>query len=278
MQQSKIKATNKMVRYIYRFWQYTFSGPKSIKLNKLLLNLSIRGLGILNYSSAYLNGETAWLRNMLSEVDKPIVFDVGANVGNYTANVVAEKPDCTVYAFEPHPINFERLQKKVGTLLLKKGRVCIINSAVGDVPKKLDLYDRCDREGSTYASLYQKVIEDIQRVESVKFTVDVITLDDFCDKRKVKHIDLLKIDTEGNELKCLRGAQRMLDRKAINAIQFEFNEMNIISHSTFKDFWDLLYDYNIARLLPGGRLLPIKRYSSLMCEIYEYQNIVATLK
>lgn len=89
---------------------------------------------------------------------------------------------------------------------------------------------------------------------------------------------MLKIDTEGNEFKVLLGCLEALKEKRINAIHIEFNEMNIVSKVSFKDFWDLLSDYNFYRILPGGGLLPIKNYSPIMCEIYAFQNIVAILK
>jgi hypothetical protein len=71
------------------------------------------------------------------------------------------------------------------------------------------------------------------------------------------------------------GARQLLRDGKINAVQFEFNEMNIISRSTFKDFWDLLNGFDFYRLLPAGKLLPIKKYSPAICEIYAYQNIIA---
>lgn len=151
----------------------------------------------------------------------------------------------------------------------------MIPASVGDVGGVLDLYDRRERDGSSHASLYQAVIEQIHHTESVKHTVEVITLDEFCTQHGIDHIHLLKNDTEGNELKCLQGASGLLNRGAIDVIQFEFNEMNVVSHAAFKDFWDLLHDYQFLRLLPGGRLLPIDQYSPLYCEIYAYQNIVA---
>lgn len=264
-----------MLQYVYKLWQHAFSGPRCVKLNKLMFNLSIRGLGILNYQTRYLSGEAVWLQSYLSQIDEPIVFDVGANVGNYTAEVLAASNTARVYAFEPHPKNIERLHETLGPALAGGGKAHVLAAAVGDTPGRLELYDRRERDGSSHASLYQGVIEDIHHTESVKRTVDVITLDDFCHEHGIDHIDLLKIDTEGNELKCLHGARRMLESGAIAALQFEFNEMNVVSHATFKDFWDLLVDYRLARLLPGGRLLPITSYSPLYCEIYAFQNIVA---
>ena len=38
-----------------------------------------------------------------------------------------------------------------------------------------------------------------------KYFVDVIRLDDFIKKMKINKIHILKIDTEGHELKCLKG-------------------------------------------------------------------------
>lgn len=266
-----------MLKFIYSFWQYVLSHPKAVKLNKLMFNLSIRGLGILNYQSPYLSGEVSWLRRYLSGLSDPIVFDVGANIGNYTRDVLTLNSSASVYAFEPHPVNIERMRETLGPLL--SGRdLTVVGAAVGDSPGRLSLYDRKERDGSAHASLYQEVIEDIHHTEFVERAVDVLTLDKFCSENGIDHINLLKIDTEGNELKCLRGAGRLLGTGSIDAIQLEFNEMNVVSHATFKDFWDLLKDYSFARLLPGGRLLPITQYSPLSCEIYAYQNIVAVRK
>lgn len=263
---------------LYGIHQYTFSGPRSVKLNKLMFNLSLRGLGVLNYQSSYLSGEADWVKVILQDIARPLVFDVGANVGKYIAHVCKVSPDAEVWAFEPHPKNVECLWQELDSWpSSRKALSCIsiIQAAVGRKRGRLELYDRLECDGSSHASLYQGVIEDIHHAESTKQMVDVITLDEFCDERGIQHIDLLKIDTEGNELNCLLGAQKLLARGAIRAISFEFNEMNAVSHATFKDFWDLLDGYDIARLLPGGRLFPIKNYSPLYCEIYAYQNVVA---
>lgn len=80
-----------------------------------MFNLAIRGLGILNYQSSYLSGETAWLKRTLSGIVRPTVFDVGANVGKYTAEVISVSPSALVYAFEPHPKNVARLKDSIGS-------------------------------------------------------------------------------------------------------------------------------------------------------------------
>ncbi len=255
-------------------WILLFARPQAARLNKLLFRLSLHGLGILNYKSNYISGERAWLKSALCDLNKPVVLDVGANVGDYSAMILEANSSAIIYAFEPHPKNVTRLKSRFGANWVG----VIVPSAVGNVRGSLDLYDYLDKDGSSHASLYKEVIEEIHGQKSVKHSVEVLTIDDFCRDSCIEHIDLLKIDTEGNELKCLQGARRMLESGAIDAIHFEFNEMNVISHATFKDFWDILNGYSFARLLPGGQKLPIDNYSALECELYAYQNIIALRK
>ena len=44
------------------------------------------------------------------------------------------------------------------------------------------------------------------------------SLDNFCKKNKVSHIDILKIDTQGNEDNVLKGAKKLLKKKKIKLI------------------------------------------------------------
>lgn len=257
------------VRYIYRTWAYLFARPRFSALNRVLYGMSLRGLGVLNYETEFLSGEVGWLKGYLSHHHAPVVFDVGANIGSYSRNVLLASPNATVYAFEPHPRTFARLQGEM------RDRLQAYNMAVGETNSTISLYDYRINDGSTHASVYREVIEAVHHAEAIEHLVQVTTLDDFCAEHKIEKIDLLKIDTEGNELKCLTGARNMISSGRVRAIQFEFNEMNVISGSRFKDFWDLLQNYELYRLLPGGALLELQRYSPALCEVYAYQNIVA---
>ena len=109
---------------------------------------------------------------------------------------------------------------------------------------------------------------------SVEVSMD--TMDNFTKKEGITYIDFLKIDTEGSELAVLQGASKLLENKSIGCIHFEFNEMNVISRTFFRDFRKLLHDYDLYRLLPKG-LLPLDD-SILFTEIFVYQNIIALPK
>ncbi|MFZ9888828.1 MAG: FkbM family methyltransferase [Myxococcota bacterium] len=135
------------------------------------------------------------------------------------------------------------------------------------------LFDLARHEGSQLASLHREALSP-QQAEMTQLTVQTRTLDDFCAEHGVERIDLLKIDTEGHELRILDGARRMLAEKRIRALQFEFNEMNVASRSFLKDFIERLPGHHLFRLLPTG-LLPVAPYSPFFFEVFGFQNIVA---
>ena len=109
--------------------------------------------------------------------------------------------------------------------------------------------------------------------EVVSEEISLNSIDDYCLMNGITTIDFLKIDTEGNELNVLKGAQRMLTSNSINIIQFEFNEMNIISRVFLKDFYTILRGYEFYRL-NTNELLPLGNYKSIN-EIFQFQNIIA---
>jgi hypothetical protein len=117
-----------------------------------------------------------------------------------------------------------------------------------------------------YSKIYQS-----NNIKTIACQAD--TVDNFCKTNGIDHIDFLKIDTEGNELNILKGARKLLETENIDVIQFEFNEMNILSKTFIKDFEDLLPNYDLFRIRSRG-LIPIANVSSQNL-IFMFQNIVA---
>ena len=262
-----------MLSIIYKLYGYLFAKNIFRKFNMFLYQISLRGLGVLNYQSEYLTGEKAWLRGYLKDKVKPIVLDVGANVGNYSKNVLDSNSNCSLFSFEPHPSTYKKL-----TLNITLSNFKPFNVGVGNENGILELYDYDTKDGSSHASLYRDVIKDLHKGNPISHSVNIIALDQFLISQNIQAVDLLKIDTEGNEFNVLLGCKEFLNNRKIKAIHFEFNEMNIVSKVSFKDFFDYLKEYELYRILPGGKLLKIKKYSPINCEIYAFQNIVAILK
>lgn len=262
-----------MYTFILKLYTFLFARTCFRKLNLLLFNLGMRGLGVLNYQNNKVSGESRFLSDYLKGKKNCIVFDVGANVGAYSKELIRINKDVKIHAFEPHPITFQKL---AGTFH-QVHNVSVYKNAMGSEAGRLKLYDYDAKDGSSHASLFQAVIEDMHHSTSIAHEVRVITLDSYIEENGVSKVDLLKIDTEGNELNVLKGGAESISAGKIKAIHFEFNEMNVISRVFFKDFWDLLPGYTFYRMLPDG-LLSIDRYSAHICEIFAYQNVVAIQK
>jgi len=242
------------------------------KFHKLLYQLSLRGIGILNHESEKISGEGYFIENHVSKIRKGVVLDVGANVGKYSKFIKRMNQDIDIFAFEPHPATYQRLVKNVDGMDIKT-----YNVGVGASDGSLYLYDYADKDGSSHASLYKDVIEQIHKGQAIAHKVRIISLDTFMIENNIDRVGLLKIDTEGHELEVLKGFERCIRDNKVDLIHFEFNEMNIASRVCFKDFWEFLPNYDFSRMLQDG-LVPIRDYSPVYCEIYAYQNIVAKLK
>ena len=250
-----------------------FARKKFEKLNKFLFRLSLAGLGVLNYKTSKISGEKVFLESYLKGKNG-VVIDVGANQGGYCHQVISANEEMIIYAFEPHPVTFNILLSKIKNYK----NVLPINKGMSGERGLLNLYDYGGNDGSEHASLYKEVIGEIHGSQLISsHEVELVTLDDFLEEKKISRVDLLKIDTEGNEFEVLRGGLNAIKQRKIKAIHFEFNEMNVASQVFFRNFWKILEGYRLYRLLPS-EMMEIKEYKALWCEIYAYQNIVAILK
>jgi FkbM family methyltransferase len=173
-----------------------------------------------------------------------------------------------VIAFEPHPDTYRRLAEQSGPGLYEA-----IHAAVSDRAGVAVLHDRAAYQGSQHASLVPGVIEVIHETDVRSWTVPCITLDEFLSERGSPHVHLLKVDTEGSELRVLQGVRRAVEDGRVDLIQIEFNAMNVLSRTFMRDFRDLLPRYTPHRLLPDGPV-PLGRYAAASEEIFAFQNVL----
>ena len=262
----------RLVGLLFKWHSLLFARRSFYWFNYILYNLGLRGLGVLNYSSSAVSGENNFVKRHLMGAGGGVVLDVGSNEGAYAALVRKYNLDVQVYCFEPHPVTFAKLKEKCKDLSIES-----LNLGVGNSVGQLTLYDYAENDGSSHASLHREVFDHIHHAQLVSHQVPMICLDDFVLEKRIDTVKLLKIDTEGHEFSVLKGFARHIGENKVEMIQFEFNEMNFASRVFFRDFWDYLPNYDFYRMIPGG-LLPIKRYSPVLCEIFAYQNIVCKLK
>lgn len=201
-----------------------------------------------------------------------VLFDVGANVGNYSlvmSKYFAEPYH--IYAFEPLNSTFHMLEERISVNPFIK----CYNFGFSSEEISMPIYTNAS--GSGMSSVYQRRLDHfgLNLGESVECKFS--TIDNFCAANHLDRLNFLKIDVEGHELSVLKGAQKMIENGQIDFIQFEFAGCNIDSRTFFQDFWYLLKDkYSLYRIYPHG-LYPIKKYTEL-CEIFICTNYLAELK
>lgn len=237
-------------------------------------DVASRSIGIGKYRSMSESGEQRLLENTLPKLlpSAPLLLDIGANVGGYSVALRRRFPSARILAFEPSPTAFRSLEAAA-----KEHQFEAYRLALGQEAGEATLYDYAANEGSEHASLVAGVLTDLHGSKDVAETkVQLQTLDDFCASRQIQRIDFMKVDTEGGELSVLRGARRMLASGCIGAIQFEFNEMNVLSRTFLLDFYKTLDGFLIYRL-DSDRLIPEFAYNSRN-EQFRYQNFLAVAR
>jgi FkbM family methyltransferase len=181
---------------------------------------------------------------LLKDKSVKVIFDVGANEGHYTAELLKYYKNSSYYLFEPSALNCIKLKKKFAKL----PNVHIVSKALSDENGTGLLYT--DKSGSGLASLYKRRLEHFDIYLNHEEKIDLIRLDSFYTERRT--IDYLKLDVEGSEMKVLIGSGEVI--KKIKLIQFEIGSQNIDSKTFFQDFWYFFKDNNfdLFRISPAG--------------------------
>ncbi|MDX2149906.1 MAG: FkbM family methyltransferase [Bryobacteraceae bacterium] len=180
--------------------------------------------GNVNYDHRS-NGEEFVLAT-LRRFQPRLIVDAGANVGVWTRLAISHCPGVEIHAFEISPPTYQRL---VANVAGHPGIHCV-NLGVSDKPGRMSIRYYQDAPELTTVLDYPHPFPYTEQ------TVEVTTGDHYAEQHGIAHIDMLKIDVEGMELEALNGFGRMLERRAIDIIQFEYGRSSIIHKFLLRDF------------------------------------------
>lgn len=176
------------------------------------------------------------LRMALPGFSPEVIFDVGANEGESALWWHQRFPKAIIHCFEPVPSTFEILQSNTSTIPQIRNHLFALSSKESQSQMVLEGSSKMhylDTSPNKYGS------------DAIKIPVSVLTLDKFCHSHQIPHIHLLKIDTEGNDLEVLKGAQGLIQRHAIDVLQVEAGMYTgNTRHVHFIHFQEWLEKYN----------------------------------
>ncbi len=204
-----------------------------------------------------------------------VVFDVGANAGQWTKQLLDVHKDVSIHAFEPARTTYEEFTARTKTLLLDShaSRIIPNNLALGRSEETRVFHHY--PENSTMSTLYRRSEKAVGAIPTVKEEIETITLDSYCTRNGLPHVNFLKIDVEGAELDVLRGSSRMLKEGRIDFVQFEYGGTYLDAGTTLRQAFDYLgeFDYHLFLISANG-LRHIRAFHQGL-ENYQYGNFLA---
>ncbi len=170
------------------------------------------------------------------KIHQPTIIDVGANKGQSIDFFLSLFPNARIFAFEPNPVLFQKLQQKYR----RNPLIHLVNKGVSSQNGQLELKETVTDETSTFEDLnYEsKYLERKTKILGVNkdqlvrksYWVNVIRLCDFIREQGITNIHILKIDTEGHEYNCLEGLFSS-DFPNIDFIQLEHHNDDMYLHA-----------------------------------------------
>ena len=226
----------KLIYYILNFTFHRFEA-KIIKILKNEKNLVVFDIGCFR---------GVFTKNILKLIDRKKIkfylFDINKNTKKYISNLILSRNIS---------YNEVALSDKNGTAEYN------YNSFFESSGSSLSPLFKNDAKWISSRKLLLKIL--LQSTKNyVKYRVPTLTLDTFVKKKRIKSIDLLKVDIDGSEYKFLQGAKTTLKENKIKVILIEINdkkknynkkEKNIINFLKKRNFTFLKKHMNFTVML-----------------------------
>ena len=204
----------------------TAPGPKQAILNGHMFTFN----GVVEddpYASSIRDDfepEFSRIANELIAADSTCI-DIGANIGAKSFIMSRRAADGKIYSIEAGKRVYEALQANVAANAMQN--VTAINAVMTDITQSVTF-----EENSAWGHIGEKGIHE-----------SGYALDDLLAKLAVEQVDFIKIDTEGNELRVLKGATATLQKHRL-WLYLEFNSFTLVAFgdTSPKTFLEWLFD------------------------------------
>jgi len=194
------------------------------------------------------------------------VFDVGANIGNWSACLLekyANSMPGRLFMFEPSPGSRAVIEQNLEAQLQDDD--VILEAIALTNESKTAIFHIV---GSTAGTNSLQNISNDKQVEEIE--VECRTIDDFIAENDIAHLTFVKVDTEGNDYNVIEGATQMMRERKVDFIQFEYNYRWVAFRYFLKDVFELVepLGYSVGKLTSEG----IEEYDAWHFELETYRE------
>ncbi|WCJ58129.1 FkbM family methyltransferase [Fontisphaera persica] len=217
------------------------------------------GLQRLGYD---LVNQREWGRDSLMDVANlfgpsppKVIFDVGANVGQFLGRVLQHFPSAHCHAFEPFPQAFATLQQFAAPYPNVTAHCLALGDEDGNKELHVNEANVTNSLLATDAAASHYSPPGWQETRGV-LPVPVRRLETFCREHKVDRIDLLKVDAQGYDLRILQGAGALLEQHRIRCLLLEVLFVPLYEgQAYFHEIYDFLWQrhYHLVGLYEINR-------------------------
>jgi FkbM family methyltransferase len=154
------------------------------------------------------------MRRLLPGKTAPVIFDIGANVGQTAQKFRAIFPASVLHCFEPGIGSFNTLQSNFAG----KTSIHVWPFAIGSSARRQEFLENTEPDMSSFLELGATGWGEVKN----RALVDVTTIDQFLGEQNIPTVDILKSDTQGYELEVFKGAEEAMRANRVGLVYFEF--------------------------------------------------------
>lgn len=189
------------------------------ELKKALSRLGIR---LLREPAGIVMGHDLWrdLGLLISGSAASVCVDVGANHGEMTEAMLRLGDSVRVHAFEPS----SKCQAIFRARFARHLRVTLVESGLGNEEGMREFHRYANDHLGSFLPLQAGAANPFQgEAEVAREQVPLTTLDRYAAQHDLGRIALLKIDTQGYDLRVLQGATALFQAGAVDHVLIELN-------------------------------------------------------
>ena len=179
----------------------------------------------------------------LNQLNLKIIFDVGAHKGEFLSKFLKLQNVQKIYAFEPQKKCFNELKLNFSSNLNIIFENIALSNKIGEKIIKINkatsstTISEIDENNLWYRFKNFILLSKSPIVDQYKISTN--TLDNYFKLNKIDHIDLLKIDVEGHDLRVLKGSCDIIEKK-IKYVLIECLYSKMYKENNYEDIHNFL--------------------------------------